>query len=128
MSSAGDQTMEAIAENSQEETATSEDLSTPAMYDPYKSPLASASSNIQRFPSMDNIPSKSTTAGQNGPFPSHSRRTVSWSGSFNEVSFPPNRATDIKPLGETLGMSPTSMMHVHTNGGSIGDELDEVEL
>ncbi|KAI4371448.1 hypothetical protein MLD38_019681 [Melastoma candidum] len=130
MAPSNDQTMEAITENLQEETATSEDFSNPSPYDPYKSPLASASPNMPRFPSMGNIPSKGPMAGENGPFPSQSRRTASWSGSFDEVSYPPKQAADSKLLGEALGASsPSDMMQMHRNGsGSVGDELDEVEL
>ncbi|KAI4303252.1 hypothetical protein MLD38_038906 [Melastoma candidum] len=126
VSSSSDQTMESIAENLQEETATSEDFSVKTV--PYKYPLVSASSNMPRFPSMGNIPSKSTTAGENGSLPLQSRRNASWSGSFNEASFPPKHAPEVKPLGEGLGLSPSSMMQMHTNGGGLSDELDEVEL
>ncbi|KAI4372450.1 hypothetical protein MLD38_010679 [Melastoma candidum] len=127
MSPSNDPTMEAITENLQEETATSEDFSNPSPYDPYKSPLASASPNMPRFPSMGSIPSKSPMASENGPFPSHSRRTASWSGSFNEVSYPPKQPADGKLPVETLGTSsPSDMMQMYRNGsGSVGDELDE---
>lgn len=96
----------------------------------------SSSTNMQRFASMDDISNKGSTtpSNSNGSLPPHSRRTASWGGSIGE-SFSPTSKGDIKPLGEVLGISPSSFMptgsalaHSSANGGSYGDDLHEVEL
>ncbi|XP_030524869.1 protein transport protein SEC16B homolog isoform X2 [Rhodamnia argentea] len=131
--SSGDQAMEAIAESAQEETSTTEEPSTSSAYDLFKT-SAPPSTSMQRFPSMGNIPSKEATSNQNGSFQSHSRRTASWSGSFNDALHPPKNA-EIKPLGEALGMPPSAYMPSNptsmpmpVNGGGFADDLHEVEL
>ena len=76
---------------------------------------------------MDNIPNKGTSLYGNGSLSSHSRRTASWNGSFTDAYSPPQR-TEVKSLGEVLGMpSEPSLAHLPMNGGSLGD-LHEVEL
>ncbi|KAL3497493.1 hypothetical protein ACH5RR_040225 [Cinchona calisaya] len=103
-----------------------------AVNDSFSPPATSSSTNIPRFGSMDSISTKMTTA--NGAFSVHSRRTASWSGSF-EGNFSPPQKDAVKPLGEVLGMPPSSfmpsdppLMHSSARGGSFGDELHEVEL
>ncbi|KAL8103188.1 hypothetical protein AgCh_027648 [Apium graveolens] len=96
----------------------------------------SSSTNMQRFASMDDISNKgeTTPGNSNGSLPPHSRRTASWGGSVAE-SFSPTIKADVKPLGEVLGIPPSSFMptspalvHSSANGGSYGDDLHEVEL
>ncbi|XVE57648.1 hypothetical protein DITRI_Ditri04bG0106700 [Diplodiscus trichospermus] len=125
--STSDQTMEAIAENAQEENATSNNPTmTSNANESYLSPTPSSSTTIQRFPSMDNIAWKDAMTNANGATP-HSRRTASWSGSnFGNALSPPSKA-EIRPLGEALGMPPSLFMPGQMNG-SFGDELQEVEL
>ena len=118
--------MEAIAENSQEENSTSNNPTTSNANESCQSPMPSSSMTMQRFPSMDNISWKGTVTNANG-FSPHSRRTASWSGSnFSNALSPPSKA-EIRPLGEALGMPPSSFMPGPMNG-SFGDELHEVEL
>ncbi|KAK3434605.1 hypothetical protein EUGRSUZ_D02081 [Eucalyptus grandis] len=131
--SSGDQTMEAIAESAHEETSTTEEPSTSSAYDLFQT-SAPPSTAMQRFPSMGNIPSKGAASNENGSFQSHSRRTASWSGSFNDALNPPKNV-EIKPLGEALGMPPSAYMPSNPtsmpmpmNGGGFADDLHEVEL
>ncbi|KAG8382433.1 hypothetical protein BUALT_Bualt05G0076800 [Buddleja alternifolia] len=87
---------------------------------------APSSMSMQRFASMNNIPNQGTI--DNGT--SFSRRTASWSGSFNDSLNPPHKGQQLKPLGEVLGMptGPSLLGRSSMNGGSIGDDLHEVEL
>ncbi|CAL5381423.1 unnamed protein product [Camellia sinensis] len=91
---------------------------------------ASSMATMQRIPSMDNI-TRRTGAMVNceSSIPPHSRRTASWSGSFSDTSNP-SKTTEIKPLGEALGMPPSLFMpgDSSTNRGNIGDDLHEVQL
>ncbi|PON93028.1 COPII coat assembly protein, Sec, partial [Trema orientale] len=128
-----EQTMEAIAETVHEDVPTSEDASTSTMSDAFQvqPPL---SSTMQRFPSMGNIPSQGVMTNGHSSLSSHSRRTASWSGSFND-SFSPPKATEVKSLGDALGISPSSfmssdpsLMRTQMNGGNFADDLQEVEL
>ncbi|KAM1157093.1 hypothetical protein ACFX1X_028038 [Malus domestica] len=105
----------------------------------FSTPQTSTSSSMtmQRFPSMDNIVQKRAGDMGNGNSfaPPESRRAASWSGSLNHASNPSIRS-EIKPLGRPLGMSPLSQMHnsppssmqLPSSGGSLGDDLQEVEL
>ncbi|XP_040985774.1 protein transport protein SEC16B homolog [Juglans microcarpa x Juglans regia] len=131
--SSGEQTMEAIAENGQEDTATHEDPSTSTAYDSFQSPIPSSSMSMQRFPSMGSIPGKGVGTNGEASLPPNSRRTASWGGSFSDPFSPPNPA-ETKTLGEALGMPPStympnesSLMRMPMNGGSV-DDLHEVEL
>ncbi|XP_059657556.1 protein transport protein SEC16B homolog isoform X2 [Cornus florida] len=131
--SSSEQAFETISDSSvQQVAAVNENPSTSVMNDSFQSPSPSSSMTMQRFPSMDNISKKGVMTNGNGPFPSHSRRTASWSGSMNDAFSPPQR-TELKPLGEVLRMPPSSLMpggtsHLPMNGGSFGDDLHEVEL
>lgn len=134
--SSGEQTMEAIAENGQEGTAIHEDPSASTAYDSFQSPIPSTSMGMQRFPSMGSVPDKGVVTNGKASLPSNSRRTASWGGgNFSDPFSPPNPA-EIKPLGEALGMSPSTFMPTESsslvrmpmNGGSVGDDLHEVEL
>lgn len=94
-------------------------------------PHSSSSPSMQRFGSMSNIYNRDPN---DGSFV-HSRRTASWGGSLNDSMSPPNRTTQSRPL-EALGMqhrssfmpSDTSLAGSSVNGGSIGEDLHEVEL
>ncbi|KAK7406260.1 hypothetical protein VNO78_07883 [Psophocarpus tetragonolobus] len=128
-----EQTMEAIAESNQEDSATNEDPSTSATNEwSYQSPNHVPATAIQRFPSMGNISKQGATGGSNSHF-AHSRRAASWSGSLND-SFTPPKSGNIKHLGETSGMPPTrfmpdeSLMHTPVKSSSYGEDLHEVEL
>ncbi|XP_062074743.1 protein transport protein SEC16A homolog [Humulus lupulus] len=132
----GEQSMEAIAESVHEDVPTvgaHEEASTSTVNDAaFQVPPPSAS--IQRFPSMGNIPSQRVMSNGNGSLSSHSRRTASWSGSFND-SFTSPKGTEVKPLVAASGMPPTmfspsdpSLMRTQMNGGNFADELQEVEL
>ncbi|KAL3329564.1 hypothetical protein AABB24_033755 [Solanum stoloniferum] len=95
----------------------------------FPSPTSSAAP-IQRFASMDNLSNKGAVASS---LSANSRRTASWSGSFPDA-FSPNKS-EIKPLGSRLSMPPSSFMpsdvysmHSSMNGGSLSDDLDEVDL
>lgn len=90
--------------------------------------------NIQRFPSVDNIArNRSFTGVNNGPVSSQARRTASWSGSFVGDSGS-STAPEVKPLGDALGMPSSAFMPsdhslgTSTRSGSYGDDLHEVEL
>ncbi|XP_022738983.1 protein transport protein SEC16B homolog isoform X2 [Durio zibethinus] len=121
-----EQTMEAIAENAQEENTTSNNPTTSNANESYQSPAPSSSMTMQRFPSMDNITRKGIMTNANG-FPPHSRRAASWSGSnFSNALSPPSEA-EISSFGEALGMPPSLFMPGSMNG-SFGDELHEVDL
>jgi hypothetical protein len=83
---------------------------------------------------MGSVPGKGVVTNGKVSLSSHSRRTASWGGSFSDQFSPPNTA-EIKPLGEALGMPPSSfmpnepsLMRMPTSGGSFGDDLHEVEL
>ncbi|XP_009375750.2 protein transport protein SEC16B homolog [Pyrus x bretschneideri] len=105
----------------------------------FSTPQASTSSSMtmQRFPSMDNIVQKRAGDMGNGNSyePHESRRVASWSGSLNHASNPSMR-NEIKPLGQSLGISPPSRIHsgapppmqFPSSGGSFGDDLQEVAL
>ncbi|KAL3499609.1 hypothetical protein ACH5RR_038702 [Cinchona calisaya] len=103
--------------------------SSSVLNDSLHSPAPSSSMNMQKFGSMGSISTKVTTVS--GSSSAHSRRTASWSGSF-DGNFSPAQGAEVKPLGEVLGMPPSSFvpsdMHSSASGGSFGDELHEVEL
>ncbi|XP_027084566.2 protein transport protein SEC16B homolog [Coffea arabica] len=124
-------TFDNSSESTQDTTISNEIPSSSAVNDTFHSPAPSSSMNMPRFGSMGSISTKVRSA--NGSFSAPSRRTASWSGSFEGNSSPPQRAA-VKPLGEVLGMPPSSfmpsdsLMHSSASGGSFGDELHEVEL
>ncbi|OWM86435.1 hypothetical protein CDL15_Pgr021522 [Punica granatum] len=135
--SAEQQQMESIAESTQEEPATNEAPSTSAAFDlPSSSSAPIQTAGIQRFPSTGNIPRRGSMVDAHSSFQSNSRRTASWSGSFNDSFNHPPKGADIRPLGEQLGMPPSSFMpsdrsplsRMPVNGGGSFDELQEVEL
>ncbi|KAF5729847.1 hypothetical protein HS088_TW20G00212 [Tripterygium wilfordii] len=127
-----EQTMEAITtESVHEDAAPNGTPLSSTINDPLQTTPSSSMSPIQRFPSMDDISNKRPMINGKGPHPSHSRRTASWSGSFTDAP----KIGETKPLGEALGIPPSSymtngpsMMGMPTRGGSFGDDLHEVEL
>ncbi|XP_058224178.1 protein transport protein SEC16B homolog isoform X2 [Rhododendron vialii] len=129
--SSSEQTLD-TTDNVQETTATNESSSIPTANNSFHSPPTSMT--MQRFPSMDNILNNRTVTNGSVSLSSHSRRTASWSGGLNNGYIPPQK-TEVKPLGEVLGMQPSSyvpsepsLAHLPRNGGSFGDDLHEVEL
>ncbi|KAF7828420.1 protein transport protein SEC16B-like protein [Senna tora] len=133
--SSTEQTMEAIAESNQESSAANEDPSTSTMDDSFQSPKNLSSMTMPRFPSMDNLANQGgTMINGSGSFSAHARRTASWGGGNFNGSFSPPGTGVIKPLGEALGMPPStfmpeesSSMRTPMNSGTFGD-LHEVEL
>ncbi|XP_027334766.1 protein transport protein SEC16B homolog [Abrus precatorius] len=133
--SSNEQAMEAIAESNQEDSLTNEIPSTSSRNDwSYQSPQPPSAATRQRFPSMSNISiPEAMTDGSNSHLP-HSRRTASWGGDIGNI-FSPTEMGEIKPLGEALGMPPTtfipdefSLRHTPTKSGSFGEDLHEVKL
>ncbi|TKY55452.1 transport protein SEC16B-like [Spatholobus suberectus] len=133
--SSNEQTMEAIAESNQEDSLTNENPSPSSRNDwSYQSPKPAPPSARQRFPSMGNISiQRAMMNGSNSHLP-QARRTVSWSGSISD-SFSPTKMGENKPLGEALGMPPStfmpdefSSMRTPMSSGSFGEDLHEVEL
>ena len=135
----GEETAQTTGECIQEATGSNENLSRSVHNDGFSPPISTSSSSIamQRHPSMNDIlynNSVGTTEKPNSSLPPHSRRTVSWSGSFSDA-VSQAISTDVKPLGEVLGLSPSqflpsnsSPMQFSVSGSSIGDDLHEVEL
>ncbi|CAJ2650480.1 unnamed protein product [Trifolium pratense] len=131
--SSNEQNMEAIAESNLENSAANEDPSTSSTNDwSYQSPKPAQTMPMQRFPSAGNISKQGQPDGNNSHF-ANSRRTASWSGSFND-SFSPPKMGENKPPGEALGMPPStfmpnpSLMRPPMRSGSFGEDLQEVEL
>ncbi|KAL5571607.1 hypothetical protein UlMin_021204 [Ulmus minor] len=137
---ASEETSQVIGEIRQEAVMTNDNLSTSFKEDTFFTPRTSISTPpstptptpMQRFPSMDNIANKTgEMAKSNIPLPPHSRRTASWSGSFDARS--PPMLKEIRPLGEALGMPPSLYTlndlppQIPRNGDSFGD-LQEVRL
>lgn len=125
------------ANNTQQAISGDENTVMPSSNDSIQS-VSPPSQNMQKFPSMNNIPNKGTTLAGfgNSSHLSHSRRAASWSGISNE-SLPPQSSAETKPLGEAMGMPPQtfkpsglSSMHSSSSvsGGSYGDNLHEVDL
>ncbi|EHA8591146.1 protein transport protein SEC16A [Cocos nucifera] len=132
---------ETIAEDSQEATI-HEEPSLSVLNDASFSSasLPSSSPSMQRFPSMDHITPGKTGSGatfQSGNGPLSRTRAASWSGSCADAFNP--KVAETKPIGGQTGPSffmPNNTSHtrssssssVRLNGGSLGDDLHEVEL
>ncbi|XP_010258928.1 PREDICTED: protein transport protein SEC16B homolog [Nelumbo nucifera] len=136
----GEQTIDTIDKSTPEAVIAEDDPSTSVINDSSISSLPSSSGlSMQRFPSMGSIsPMVNKGMGMmgngNGSLSQLSRRTASWSGSFNDTFNVP-RMAEIKPPGEALRMPRSSLvpsdptsMHQPVNGNSFGDDLHEVEL
>ncbi|CAI9759454.1 unnamed protein product [Fraxinus pennsylvanica] len=127
-----EQSVDTPANSMLDTTYSNENPSTSSTSDSFQSPALPSSMAMQRFASMDNISNTEMKSG-NGSFSANSRRTVSWSGSF-DGSFSPSNKAEVKPLGEVLGMhtssfTPTdSLAQPGMNGPGFGDDLHEVEL
>ncbi|CAH2046046.1 unnamed protein product [Thlaspi arvense] len=122
-SSSNDEVTEpAAAETRQEEYSAEEAAASagapppPPSQSSFQSPAASPMT-MQRFPSLDNIKRSGSGTSLNGDLPpSGSRRTASWSGSFNSSFTSPTGPSTFKP-------SP-----LNSSSSSLGEELQEVEL
>ncbi|ESQ45981.1 hypothetical protein EUTSA_v10000734mg [Eutrema salsugineum] len=122
-SSSNDQVTESAAaetrqeEYSAEEVAASAGAPPPPSHSSFQSPTPSPMT-MQRFPSLDNIKRSGSGMSLNGDLPpSGSRRTASWSGSFNSSYTSPTGPSKFKP-------SP-----LNSSSSSVGEEeLQEVEL
>ncbi|KAL0693265.1 hypothetical protein Bca4012_060445 [Brassica carinata] len=89
----------------------------PPSHSSFQSPTPSPMT-MQRFPSLDNIRGSGLGTSPNGDFPpSGSRRTASWSGSFNSSFTSPTGPSNLRP-------SPLN----GSSSSSLGEELQEVEL
>ncbi|KAL6979747.1 hypothetical protein U1Q18_021402 [Sarracenia purpurea var. burkii] len=133
--SSSNQTFDNVSNNVQETSPIDENSSIPTANNSVQFLSPPSSMAMQRFPSIDNVSNVGTIMNGNGSLSSHSRRTASWSGIVGDAGSPPQR-TEVKPLGEVLGMQPSSYIpseptlgHLPMNGGgSFGDDLHEVEL
>lgn len=113
--------------------------STSAHQDTYSSPPTSSSSqstlSIPRFPSMDNLNTRSGGSVPGGNVPASLSRRASWSGA-NMDTFNPNGIMPVEghEVPSSFISNNTSPVHssssssVQLNGGNAGDELHEVEL
>lgn len=98
-----------------------------SMNDPFQNLAPSPVGTIQRFPSVGNIPSKSTTEGGKSSLAPQSRRTASWSAMQTDpYTLPPT--TEIK--ASPLSFMPSNQLtgDLHMNRDNSGDDLQEVEL
>ncbi|CAA2974896.1 Hypothetical predicted protein [Olea europaea subsp. europaea] len=128
-----EQSINTPANNMLDTTSTNESPSTSSTNDSFQSRALPSSMAMQKYASMDNISNTEMKSG-NGSFSANSRRTASWSGSF-DGSFSSSNKAEVKPLGEVLGMYPSSIMPSNSslaqpgiNGPGYGDDLHEVEL
>ncbi|CAI9772476.1 unnamed protein product [Fraxinus pennsylvanica] len=125
-----EQSVDTPANTMQDTSYTTENPSTSSTSDLFQSPALPSSMANQKFASMSNISNMETTSG-NGS--AHSRRTASWSGSFDGSFSPPVKA-EVKPLGEVLNhpssFTPkdSSLVQPGMNVPGFGDDLHEVEL
>ncbi|CAN1185894.1 Protein transport protein SEC16B homolog [Linum perenne] len=109
------------ADNTMENDASSEILSEDGSFHP----AMSSPPMMQRFPSMNNLPGARGIIND-GTQP-HSRRTASWSGSFDN-SLSSLKGTEMAKSSLGLPGIPPANNHMQTNsGGSFGD-LQEVQL
>ncbi|KAI5417526.1 protein transport protein SEC16B homolog isoform X3 [Lathyrus oleraceus] len=130
--SSKEQTMEAIEENNQEDNFAYENTSTS-----YRNnwPLSASPTVWQRCPSVGNFANHGAVVNDSNSQTPHSRRTASWGGSTDE-SFSPTNMCETMPLGEALGMPPSTYMsddislrHTpHMRSCSFGEDLHEVDL
>lgn len=133
---------ETIADDSQEATIHEEPSLSVLNEASFSSASSSSSSpSMQRFPSMDHItPGKrgSGAAFRSGNGPLSRSRAASWSGSYTDAFNP--EVAETKPTGDgqtvpsffmpnnTSHTCSSSSSSVQLNGGSLGDDLHEVEL
>lgn len=91
---------------------------------------------MHRHPSTESLPNIGTpgTTNGNGSLPPHSRRTLSWSGDLGDPLNPLSPG-EARPLGEALGMSPSTYMPSNSSTMSftsysttLADDLQEVQL
>ncbi|KAF8117128.1 hypothetical protein N665_0012s0133 [Sinapis alba] len=102
--------------SAEEVAASAEAPPAPPSQSSFQSPTPSPMT-MQRFPSLGNIKRSGSGISLNGDLHhSGSRRTASWSGSFNNSFTSPTGPSPFKP-------SP-----LNSSSGSLGEELQEVEL
>ncbi|XP_045789857.1 protein transport protein SEC16B homolog [Trifolium pratense] len=133
--SLNEQTMEAIDENNHEDNLAYENPSTSYSNDwSFQSPKPPPPLARQRCPSVGNFADHGAVVNGSNCNSPHSRRTVSWGGSPG-CPFSPTKTREIMPLGEALGMPPStymsddvSLMRSPMGSGSFGEDLHEVDL
>ncbi|KAL3645591.1 hypothetical protein CASFOL_010771 [Castilleja foliolosa] len=103
---------DAYINNTQENTSTFENQPSTSLTNSFQS--------MQKFASSNNISVQRIIDNNN----SGTRRTLSWSGNLNEP-FSAQRRPELKPLGEVMGMHPSSSDPSLVRSG---DDLHEVEL
>ncbi|XP_051114616.1 protein transport protein SEC16B homolog [Andrographis paniculata] len=133
VSNSAENSGETPANNTWENTSSNpEHFSSPPQSDSFMTPVAPPTT-IPRHPSMNSI----ERTGDSGSTPVRGRRTVSWSGSPFDQSFSPTpnpipATTEVKPLGEVLGLQTSSELLADCSSsnkdGSVVDDLHEVEL
>ncbi|KAL2901701.1 Protein transport protein SEC16A-like protein [Bienertia sinuspersici] len=121
-----DQTLATDA-GSRDEVSESEISSVSSMNDPLQNLAPSPVGTMQRFPSVGNIPSKSTTENGKNSLSSQSRRAASWSAIQSDTySRPPTSEIKASPLS----FMPSNHLpgSLHMDSHNSGDDLQEVEL
>ncbi|KFK31371.1 hypothetical protein AALP_AA6G103500 [Arabis alpina] len=118
--SSNDLVMESVTGETRQEENTADEASSvappPTSQSSFQSPTPSPMT-MQRYPSLDNMKRSGSGISLNGNLPpSDSRRTASWSGSFNSSFMSPTGSSTLKP-------SP-----LNSSSSSLGEELQEVEL
>ncbi|KAG1359318.1 Protein transport protein sec16 [Cocos nucifera] len=127
---------------SSQEAALHEEPSTSVLKEAsFSSPSSSSSSTMQRFASMEYVTpgnKGSEAAFRSGNGPLSRTRAASWSGTFTDPST--SKMDEIKPIGDAPSAPslfiPSNVSHTRSsssssiplNGGSLGDDLHEVEL
>lgn len=134
--SSRERTMEAIEENNQEDNLAYENTSTSYRNNwSFQSPKPDSPIVWQRCPSMGNFANHGAVVNDINSRTPHSRRTASWGGSTGE-SFSPTNMHETMPLGEALGMPPSTYLSddisltrtPHMRSVSFGEDLHEVDL
>ncbi|XP_074317401.1 protein transport protein SEC16B homolog [Silene latifolia] len=93
--------------------------------DPFQNLAPSPGGTMQRFPSVGNIPNKGAMRSGFSPEGPHSRRTASWSDIHSDKH---SLAAEVKASPLSFMPSNHSSGSLHNSGGSLGDDLHEVEL
>ncbi|KAH9611025.1 hypothetical protein KSS87_015315 [Heliosperma pusillum] len=95
--------------------------------DPFQNLAPSPGGTMQRFPSVGNIPNKGAMRSGFSPEGPHSRRTASWSDIHSD-KHTSSLTAEVKASPLSFMPSNHSSGSLHNSGGSLGDELHEVEL
>lgn len=121
--------------NTEDQEVTSEHKQTPFLSseDPFQKLSPLPSTNMPRFPSVDNIPNNKITTMENvnGSLTSLSRRTASWSGGHSNTSSPPvafsPQSLRMSPLS-SAGSNFSPATPLQATNSSLESDLHEVEL